>query len=278
MRFFVLVFIFFFIAGCQKSHINKDSEKLFLEKSFNKTLLDTGSFSITAWHPQLPQNKTLRIYIEGDGRAWMRRGRASTDPTPVNRLVHRLMQADPRHDIAYLARPCQYSLTAGCKPYVWTFGRYDENIVAAMSSALDQLKRKGSYQKLELVGYSGGATIALLLTARREDILNVRTIAGNLDPAFTNDFHKVSPMPSALNPASLTNYLSNVPQIHFFGEKDKTVPGQISAHYQRQFPRKDCITRIEVPEATHARGWQNNWQAYLRQDPECNKTQKSPKR
>ena len=275
MRFFVLLFTIIFIAGCQRSHVNKDSETLFLERSFKQVSLDTGSFSLMAWIPPSPKEKKLRVYIEGDGRAWMRRGRASSDPTPVNRLVHRLMQVDPKHDIAYIARPCQYTLTANCKPYFWTFGRYDENIVTAMNSALDQLKHKGSYQTLELVGYSGGATIALLLAARRDDILNVRTIAGNLDPAFTNTFHIVSPMPSALNPANFTNALTTVPQVHFFGEKDRIIPEQISAHYQQQFVRKDCLSRVAVPEANHAKGWQKRWQAYLLQEPEC-RTKKSP--
>ena len=61
-------------------------------------------------------NTTVRIYIEGDGRAWVRRGRPATDPTPQNRLVHYLMKEDPKSDIAYLGRPMPVYADPGLSP------------------------------------------------------------------------------------------------------------------------------------------------------------------
>lgn len=224
-----------------------------------------------AWTPAPTKpipNKTIRIYIEGDGKAWIRKGRPSFDPTPENRLVHHVMQEDQQIDTAYLGRPCQYMQTSECRTRIWTFERYSKPIVELMNHSVDQIKKHGHYQKVELVGYSGGATIALLLASQRNDVVSVRTIAGNLDPAFTNTFHGVSEMPNAMNPLDYKEALSHIPQIHFYGSDDRIIPEQISRQYLSGMNTSKCIT-IKPVAATHHSGWAEHWRELLKIKPEC---------
>ncbi|WP_257281109.1 serine hydrolase family protein [Endozoicomonas sp. ISHI1] len=224
--------------------------------------------------PIQPGAEKLRVYIEGDGKAWLKRGVPSSDPTPVSRLVHSLMLEDSYSDIAYLGRPCQYIMTTFCDKSVWTFGRYDSSSLASTNEALDYLKKKGGYRKLELIGYSGGATLALLSAAQRDDVISIRTVAGNLDPFFTNQFHKVSPMPSALNPLDFQNKLRVIPQIHFYGSKDPIIPFQISKHYLKSLASSECISIVRVEGATHSQGWNREWSTLIAINATCDRNKK----
>jgi pimeloyl-ACP methyl ester carboxylesterase len=179
------------------------------------------------------------------------------------------MLQDPSPDIAYLARPCQFIQTKECSKHAWTFGRYDEKTVSSMNQALSHIKKDLRYTNLELVGYSGGATIALLLAGMRDDIHSVRTVAGNLDPSFTNLFHNVSPMPTALNPIDQQKTISRVPQIHFYGSRDPIIPQAISRHYEKKLIFKRCTTSSEVEQATHSQGWIQHWELLLHKIPAC---------
>ena len=129
--------------------------------------------------------------------------------------------------------------TPDCRPRIWTFDRYSPAIVELMDFSVTQVKKQGQYQNIELVGYSGGATIALLLAARRDDVISVRTVAGNLDPAFTNDLHGVSKMPDAMNPSDFRRILAHIPQVHFYGTNDRVIPDKVSQHYSAMMGNSD---------------------------------------
>ena len=245
--------------------------------SFQRTLIITVPLPVYGWIPFPSKEKekphpVIRIYIEGDGKAWVRRGRPALDPTPVNRLTHHLMlndlSANTAVDIAYLARPCQYVQTSACKTTTWTFDRYNQEIVDVMNMAVDKIKTQGGYKKIELVGYSGGGTIALLLAALREDVISVRTVAGNLDPAFTNGLHGVSKIPTALNPGLFKQELALIPQIHFFGTEDNIITHKVSAHYQQSIGSSNCIL-IKPVTASHQSGWAEQWTELLQIIPTC---------
>ena len=265
-----VLLLLLFLAGCQTPPNDSATRQLTEKKAFTSRAVYTPGFTIQSWQPRHPGvSDTLRVYIEGDGRAWRRKGRPSSDPTPLNRLVHNLMLNDPKPDIAYLARPCQFEQDPLCNTEVWTFGRYDNAIVQSMNSALNTLKQSGDYQKMELVGYSGGATIALLLAARRNDILSIRTIAGNLDPSFTNHYHHVSPMPSAMNPVHYTDKLKMVPQLHLYGTDDAVIPAAVARHYLSQFNDRSCIQLESVAGASHGEGWTDGWKQLLSRTVSC---------
>ena len=180
------------------------------------------------------------------------------------------MQKDNKITTAYIARPCQYKKNEKCTPDTWTFSRYSNEAVQATNEAVDKIKDSGPYQQIQLVGFSGGATIALLLSTLRKDITSIRTIAGNLDPAYTNALHKVSPMPNALNPTNKSEQLQYIPQWHFIGAKDPIITKAILSHYLSSFKNKKCISSSIIENASHNNGWMERWPELLEYKPSCN--------
>ncbi|WP_051785952.1 alpha/beta hydrolase family protein [Endozoicomonas numazuensis] len=268
-----IIFFSFFITACHTPapFNTATTEALVTSKQLKEIEIHTSKYTLKAWTPKQPTTQKLRIYIEGDGKAWLKRGIPSTNPTPVNRLVHSLMLEDPHTDIAYLGRPCQYILTQACNQSVWTFDRYDSNSLASINEAIDHLKEAGNYKEVEIIGYSGGATLALLSAAHRNDVKSIWTLAGNLDPRFTNEFHQVTPMPSAMNPIDFQKQLQQIPQLHFYGSKDPIIPYQISKHYTQKSIDKKCISVIRVEDATHSKGWKESWNRLIKIIPSCRK-------
>ncbi|MFK0573958.1 alpha/beta fold hydrolase [Endozoicomonas sp.] len=256
------------LAGCQTQSSMPEISYTDLNQKVQPAISDTGFFPIYTWSPVIPSSSQLRIYIEGDGRAWLRSGRAAFDPTPVNRLVHHLMMKDSYSDIAYLSQPCQYVMSTACNKNVWTFERYSQRVVETMNQVVSGIKEKGGYKTLELVGYSGGGAIALLLAATRDDVISVRTVAGNLAPHFTNRLHAVSAMPLALNPADYQKKLVGIPQVHFVGTGDSIIPGEVSRHYVNAIKDTSCVT-IKSVEADHQQGWVSEWSGLLAIQPKC---------
>ncbi|WP_175404489.1 alpha/beta fold hydrolase [Endozoicomonas atrinae] len=258
------------LSGCQSQRSMPEVSYMDFDQELKPAISGAGFFPIYTWVPENPSGSQLRIYIEGDGRAWLRSGRASFDPTPVNRLVHHLMMKDPFSDIAYLSQPCQYEMNSTCIKNVWTFERYSQKVIETMNHVVSEIKESGGYKTLELVGYSGGGAIAMLLAAKRDDVISIRTVAGNLAPHYTNQLHAVSEMPLALNPADYQEKLVDIPQVHFVGAHDSVIPEAVSRHYENAIEDTSCVT-IKSIEADHQQGWINSWSQLLAVQPKCDK-------
>ncbi|MTI13218.1 alpha/beta hydrolase [Sansalvadorimonas verongulae] len=263
-RFSCFLLFTLLLGGCASSidHSQTVSQQA-LRMHAKAEVINTSHYPLQTIQVTPGKSKTLRIYIEGDGRAWARRSRPSLDPTPRNPLVLDLMKADPATDKAYIARPCQFVMNSQCNISVWTDLRFSTEAVAATNEALDALKAQGNYQTLELIGFSGGAAIALLAAATRRDIASIRTIAGNLDPAYVNKMHNVSYMPKALSPVKFTHELGDIPQLHFSGADDPIVPPAVYQVYKSRFSKQDCIAGKTVKGANHHHGWRDHWPTLL---------------
>lgn len=224
-----------------------------------------------------PSAGTVRVYIEGDGLAWLSRREPSLDPTPLHPVALSLARQDDGANVVYLARPCQYNHAyeggGVCPDRYWLSDRFAPEVITSMNAALDDLKARYGLQRFELVGFSGGAAVALLLAARRDDIASIRTVAGNLDTEAFNSFHDVSAMPGSLNPASFMAQTSHIPQVHFVGAEDRIVPPALYENFRRTFDSSPCIREELVPDAAHNDGWADRWPAFLRQEPSCGDTQ-----
>lgn len=218
-------------------------------------VVPTSAFAIQTLQPRRVNTVHLRVYIEGDGRAWITPYSPSLDPTPTQSLALRLALADHTPS-AYLARPCQYVKSAGCQPAVWTGERFNQAAVRSLSEALDALKAKFSVTSFELVGHSGGGAMALLLAAQRNDIAQVQTLAGNVDPQAWTELKQLTPL-DGLNPADFAAQLKGVPQRHFIGQQDRVVPaGVIQAYRRKVQPR--CI-EVVTTVADHMTGYDAAW-------------------
>lgn len=243
-------------SGFHADHLQTRDFRLFALVPDNMRALDDG---------------LLTILIEGDGFAYVRRDRASADPTPLSQTVIDFLPGDGRPNAAYLARPCQFAqvMDAACDVSVWTLARYSERVIDTMDEAVTLLKASAHASKLRLVGYSGGGVVAALLAARRSDIASLVTVAAPLDTDAFVAVHSVSPMDGSLNPRDYAGALARVPQTHFVGEQDKVVPRQILESYLAALPDRACADIVTVPGASHGSGWSAISPAPVDQRPAC---------
>jgi poly(3-hydroxybutyrate) depolymerase len=197
----------------------------------------------------LPRGKPLTVYIEGDGHAWATATQPSLDPSPHSLEMARLA-LEPEHPGVYLARPCQFVMNERCATSVWTDARFSPRVVAQMQVALDQLKARYQAPSLELIGYSGGAAMALLLAAHRDDVTRIQTIAGNLDPYAWVQLKNLSPLTGSDDPLKGAARLSNIPQRHFIGAADTIIPASLTQGYLRKV-QPACAEVVTLP-GTHA--------------------------
>jgi hypothetical protein len=72
----------------------------------------------------------LHIYLEGDGSPWIDDRWVSSDPTPRNPLMLRLMALDPKPSV-YFGQVSEPS----CHPELWTRDRYSQPIIDSMIAA-----------------------------------------------------------------------------------------------------------------------------------------------
>jgi len=226
-------------------------------------VLPGRAFPLLVLTPHAAGNQTrLRVYLEGDGHAWATASQPSLDPSPHNLLVPRLAVDDPTPN-AYLARPCQFVMAAACQSALWTNRRFSQEVVTRLGQALDQLKQRYGNSEFELVGYSGGAALALLLAAQRNDVTQVQTLAGNLSPRLWAKMKGLSPLDGSLDPLDYRNRLALLPQRHLIGEADLIIPGGLADRYQQALgsPLSRCV---HVPGVSHDRGWEAIWSRWVK--------------
>lgn len=146
--------------------------------------------------------------------------------------------------------------------------RFAPEVVSSVGQAVDQVAALLPGQKINLVGYSGGAAVAVLVAVGRKDVASIRTVAGNLDHAETNRLHGVSPLSGSLNAIDAAKEVAKIPQIHWSGAADTTVPPSIAERF-REASGSPCVSARTVAGATHDEGWKERWRELLGQPPGC---------
>ena len=242
------------------------SQKKACQAGFNKEYIKAGIFTLTSYQKFKTPSENIRVYIEGDGRAWETKSRLSDDPTPSNPVALTLATADPSDAIAYIARPGQFSApdSAECDSTYWSARRFAPEVVEAFNKAIDVLKEKSGAKNVELVGYSGGGAIVVLLAARRNDVTSLRTIAGNLDPKALCDYHKVSSLDGSMDPLDVAEKVANIPQRHFVSSGDSVVPASIAESFAGKTGDQKHESITMVPGTTHTAGWQKAWPSLIK--------------
>jgi hypothetical protein len=211
------------------------------------------------------ENKSeANIYIEGDGSAWLSRAQQSLNPTPENPVALKLAAEDKSQNVIYLARPCQYvNIDKNCSSDYWGNKRMAPEVIEAYMQILDNY----DFKKINLIGFSGGAGIAAIIAAKRNDVITLRTVSGNIDIAAFSKLHNVSDMEGSINPESFARSLSTIPQIHFIGKEDKIITPGLFRNYIAE--TGDRCTKLEVINAGHGNGWEQLWSELLKQEPKC---------
>lgn len=259
------------LNGCAVLDRNVHADALAGPAGLKRERVDTGSFVLTAFSRISRPDAPLDLYIEGDGLAWISRSEPSLDPTPREATGLALAAADPAPNVVYLARPCQFTpmtMNPRCGVPYWTGKRFAPEVVASMNEAVSQIATRAPGQPINLVGYSGGGALVVLIAARRTDIASIRTVAGNLDDEFVNLLHQVSPMPESKNPIDFASRIASIPQVHFSGADDTVVPPVVAQRFVDATGRR-CAQARTVPDVTHGGDWSSRWPALLAIVPAC---------
>ena len=230
---------------------------------------DTGVFTIFGWKKSsaLKNNrkkalKVLTVYIEGDGLAWQSRFKRSINPTPVNPMALRLAVKDDRNNVLYLARPCQFEISQtmiNCEPKYWTSHRYSQAVIDAYHVIFNALKEQYGIRQFEIIGFSGGGVIAMLLAAQRSDVVQLTTIASNLDHKLWTRYHEVTPLKGSLDIHSFLSKLKDVPQFHLFGSNDLIVPLKINEALLNHLIDNTFVHYRIVEGFDHSCCWVEHW-------------------
>ena len=218
-------------------------------------------FSLRSYIPTtISYSKTLTIFIEGDGVAWLNKSKPSKNPTPINLLTLRMAINHPQKSAAYLGRPCQYEINTHCEPKYWLSSRFSMEVIDATNKAINRLKKIFKATNIELVGYSGGAAIASLIAIKRSDVSHLITVAGNLDHKAWTNHHKITPLAGSLNPKDYIQELSkkNIKQTHLIGNTDTVIPPKLVYNFIEEQPGEDVRT-IEIEKFNHYCCWDQHW-------------------
>ena len=235
----LLVLIVIVLVGCKSLVIPND----FVYKE-----IKTNTFKLASWQKITNPGGRFKIYIEGDGASFDAYGMPTKNPTPKSNLVRELAFGDYNENVVYLARPCQFVKDELCSQRHWTTARFSPEVVTASYEAIKQIAQNN---EVVLVGFSGGAQVAGLVSVVNEK-LNVKkiiTIGGNLDHLAWTTYHNLLPLVESLNLENYRNEFMKIEQKHYVGKKDKVIP--MSLVYD--FVKNDNL--IEQVKASHNDGW-----------------------
>lgn len=234
-------------------------------EGFVRAVVPAGAFDLTTLERRGTASGRLVVYIEGDGRAYRTRRRASSDPTPRRPVSLELARRDPSPWVLWIARPCQYldaPALMRCDRRFWTTHRYAESVVEAIDVVIDRALGL-EVPRLGLVGWSGGGTVAALVAARRDDVAWLITVAANLDHRAWTRLHGVTPLAGSLNPPDRADRLRDLPQLHLVGAQDEVVPEAVVRSYLEALGNAPHA-RLEVIEGfDHHCCWSKLWPAPL---------------
>lgn len=271
LRFFLVFAILLEIIACARISpgLRKDNAyELAISAGFSPELIQASEFKLQTFSRNLQNNaEELVIYMEGDGLAWRRKNKISSDPTPVSPLALQLAIQDPSEHVLYIARPCQFLTEddlANCHPRYWTSHRYAEEVLQSIDEVIDEIKTRTNFNKFKIVGYSGGGVIATLLAATREDIAVLVTVAANLDHFAWTKHHSVSPLTGSLNPIDYRKKLQTVSQLHFVGDEDEIVPSFLAEEFLDRMDNGNNIHLEIVSGFDHQCCWVAAWPDLLK--------------
>lgn len=212
-------------------------------QGFKSSIIETEHFSFQIFEKEnIKRNKPIRFYIEGDG-----------NPHPKSAVALKLAEKDPADNVIYLSRPCQYIDSAACQnSAVYKEARFHEEIFNEMEELTAFLMKKYKTPSIELVGYDGGGTMALLLATKLPRVTRVITVAGILDVDAYTKHNNLPALTESLNPADKRNIIAQIPQIHYVGGQDEITTRRMAERFVARLQNpKSAVVKV-VPAMNHS--------------------------
>lgn len=218
---------------------------------FEAKEIQTETFKLMTCQKITDSAAPVKIYIEGDGHAFYSDGMATNNPSPRTDFMRKLAFGDASKNVVYLARPCQFVADPICQQNDWTTARFSARAVDSSAMAIKNVAGK---RPVILIGFSGGAQIAGLVTVLHPEIKvqKLITISGNLDHKAWTENHNLPPLTESLNLADYKTEFAKIPQMHFIGADDKVIPMEITENFIND-PSKITV----IPNAGHGTGFEN---------------------
>lgn len=251
MRLFTALVLSLTLAGCSLMGMQPPSSAPLVTAPAGFTLrqITAGPFTLVAHEKIRSPGQVAAVYIGGDG--------------PDAGVAPALAARDKSANVIFLTRPCQND--APCAPEFRGVKRFSPEVIAAVGTALDTLKKQHNFFGFNLVGFSAGATVAALVAAQRTDVLSLRTVAGNLDTAVYGRLHHLPVLDGSLNPVDVAAKLLPLGQKHFVGARDKIVTPDVGNSFIEASGRPDCLGLTVIDTAGHTDGWAEIWPDLLEQ-------------
>ena len=244
-----LLFLFLFLALTACQTINPSSEL----SLFTHSKIKGKTTNISLWSKNIQPQSRVRIYIDGNADK-----NEKNEARIQNPIALKLAKKDKYPHIIYMARPCFFSEDTVCSSAVWSEGQYMPEVIDEMKIVLDKLQKKYKLSEVEIVGYDGGAAIALLLASRVKTMkIDVITVAGIVDTQQSALLADIELNEHSLNPAKEPLSMSTIKQIHYVGLKDKTVSPIITRDFLKRLPNPYSIQMKALPNADH-----DNWDRF----------------
>jgi len=253
-RFFASLVLALLTTACTTGA--KVADDIAAKQGFERVSVRGQDFRHVAFKKDSPESSSIvHVYVEGDGKPWIRSHLVAKDPTPGKPLMLNLMALDASPAI-YLGRPCyfRYRQDSNCQNELWTSHRYSEQVVDSMTSALQ--KMLNANQSLVLLGHSGGGTIAMLMAARISQVKTVVTITGNLNTDAWSQLHGHTPLHGSLNPYRQPALSATIKQFHIAGGQDKNIPANLIKSAVMQ---QSNTKYLYFPEQSHNCCWEQFW-------------------
>jgi serine hydrolase FSH1 len=262
LQVYLTIISLIYISSCVDSRVKVETDAV--KAGFHNQTIETKFFNLfTSIKIKADASDKIVFYIEGDGHAWKHRNKLSDDPTPKNPISLKLALNDSRSNVVYLARPCQYiekSKRENCFPKYWSSHRYSKQVVESMNEAITKIKSQTGTSKIELIGFSGGGVIAILIAAKRNDVSKVTTVAANIDHESWSEWHEISNLGGSLTPMDHLSELKSIKQFHYWGSKDDIVPYKTQSSFIAHFENNPLFNYRVIPGFTHDCCWVEYWQ------------------
>jgi hypothetical protein len=254
------------LTGCvgSRADLLREAEKIAQASGLSALVLRSGDFWVLGFERPGESRGLLVVYIEGDGRAWTTPWQPSSDPTPTDPIGLRMAAADPFRPLLYLARPCQFVVAKSCRTALWTSDRLSPAVVAAYHRLIDDAQTRTHSDRLGLVGYSGGGTLAGLIAEERHDVAWLITVGANLDLGAWVQLHSVDRLSGSLDPTVRIRSIERLPQTHFVGAEDSVVPATVVESFMARLPTDAPARLIVVPGFDHSCCWAEAWPQLLK--------------
>ncbi len=247
MKKIYFLFVLLLLSACASKAPDIDG---FERKNYHADYL-----TLTGQEKNIKPGEKVRVYIDGNAST---RGLFNKETVLENPVAAQLAQKDKTKSILYLDRPCYFSNDNMCKPAIWKEGKYLPEVIDEVVAALYNFADKHKIPEYELVGYDGGAAVALLvatrLNSKKVKVSKVITIAGILDTEQYARSNDESLHEACLNPAREGYSLSKIPQLHIVGALDKKTP----AFYVQQF-KNIMRNPVSFKVESYASANHDNW-------------------